>query len=89
MDGEGALAEACAAEHRDLDARLDALASNPLGVGFPVSVHVLARDLRHHQLDELYAIVPFVAEALGADEEARLADEFGRALAFPPPPPAP
>jgi hypothetical protein len=80
MGGDGVLAETCAAEHRELGDRLDALTSHPESPGFPTALRSLADDLRNHQADEVNVMLPVLAEALGEEHAAELAASFGRAV---------
>jgi iron-sulfur cluster repair protein YtfE (RIC family) len=78
--GDDVLVETCAADHSEAAHRLETIALHPRGPGFEMAISALAKDVRDHMRDELDAVVPVLAEALGEDRSAELADEFRRAV---------
>jgi hypothetical protein len=80
VEDSGVLTEACAAEHREVADRIDAIASGLHATGFPAAVRALARDVRNHMADEESAALPLLAEALDPETSADLADQFRRAI---------
>jgi iron-sulfur cluster repair protein YtfE (RIC family) len=80
VEDSGVLTEACAAEHREVADRIDAIASNLDAAGFTAAVHALGRDVRNHMADEESAALPLLAEALDPETSADLADRFRRAV---------
>jgi hypothetical protein len=81
--GDGVLVEACAAEHRDVHDRLEALASRPDGAGFIGALDSLTRDVRNHFQDEMESVVPVLDEALDQSESERLARAFAAVIDAP------
>lgn len=80
MGDDAALVETLEAEHQEVGDRLDAMLRHPTAEGFANAVEALARDLRDHQADEVDAMLPLLAEALGEDEAGALATQFREAL---------